>query len=274
MNIPRRLQKLRLQPIRLRPRTKLIIVFAVLVGMILAGFFLWYLPHRPDAIFAKSVLATLNQQSVEFRVVADGPTPVNLKAAIDKHGTSSIVFAKDGQQFTIVSNGTTAYIQGQDGKWLSLPMEKAASGLLPGTTSAIKPTGLDHASRQRLERLYNKQPFMEVVRVLADEPIDGQACYHYQVMVNKQKLRVFLKSVKNDIPKLAIEDTQIAAIANASLFNKPFEVWINANTGLLRQIAYVADDDGTVHIVFDSFGKDDEIAVPQSAAPLLDTLRR
>lgn len=255
-------------------RTKLLVIFTGLLVAIVAGFVWWYLPHRPDTLLAKSVVVSLGQKSMEFRVMSDGPTSTNLKAIVDKHGNSSIVFAKDGQQLTIVSAGSAAYIQGPDGQWRSIPLETAAGGLLPGVSSGVNPAGLDEDGRQRLERVYKKQPFMEVSKVFADEAVDSHASYHYQILVNKQKLRYFLKSAQQDIPGLAIKDSQIPAIVDAPMLNKPFDVWIDTNTGLLRQVAYTSDESSTVRIVFDSFGKDNEIVVPQSAAPLVDAPRR
>lgn len=254
------------------PRRRLVIIFVGIAGLLLAGFVFWYLPHRPTSVMERALLKSLKQRSVSFTITGDEVSTQALRGQIDKQGDSSVELRKDGRQITIITVEEAAFINGGDERWLEVPLESARA--LSGQPAGLQPVSLKAADRKRIERLYDKHGFIEVVRVFDEEPVAGKTSYHYRIRAGKEQLRAFLEAARRDIPELEIQADQIAAILGADLLNRSLDIWIDKKEGVVRQAMYIQNANNKVYIRFDGYGKDIDITKPQLSTPLLETLRR
>jgi hypothetical protein len=271
---PRHLRRILKQTAAKRTsRRRLVIVFVSLVGLLVVGFIFWYLPHQPTSVVERAIVKSLKYQSVSFTITSDGRSVNTSKGRIDKQGDSLIELYKDGRRITIITAGGGAYINGGDDQWLEVSLESTGA-MLPGQPAGLQSASLKAADRKRIERLYDKHSFISVSKVFDEELVAGRMSYHYQVKADKKRLRAFLEAAQRDIPELKLRAGGIATILDASLLDRSLDIWIDKSDGVIRQVAYAEVAGSTVQIGFDGYGKDIDIAKPQSAVPLLETLRR
>lgn len=273
MKTPRLRRTLNTAAVKRTSRRRLIAVFAIVAVLLIVGFFLWYLPHRPSSLLERAIVKSLKQQSVSFTVSGSGSSVGSLQGQIDRQGDSLIEIQREGQRISIITADGAAYISGDDKQWLKVSQE-SAQALLSGQPPGLQPTNLKASDRRRLEGLYDKHSFIGVDQVFDEAMVDHQMSYHYRVKADKKQLRAFLGAAQKTIPDLKLQTSQITTIMGADLLNRSLDVWIGKADGLVHQVAYAADDAHTVQIHFNDYGKVSDITKPQSSAPLLDTLRR
>lgn len=256
----------------LRLRTKLIIAFCSIFLVLVSGYLWWYIPHRPSALVGQAMLKSFQQSSASFNLRTSGSSSLVIEGQIDADGDTSFNVDKDGQHINLQTVGGLTYLKGGDGQWLAMPTSMAGS-TLPITGATIQPDGLERANRKQLETLYLKHPFIVVNAVFKDQTVAGSLSNHYQVAINKHQLRVFLQAVQRDMPKLTLQNDQINSILNASIIGRPVEVWVDAHSGLVRQVAFAGDDSET-SLTFTSYGQTGDITKPQAAKDLMTSLQR
>lgn len=260
----------------------LLIALLVLVAGLVAAVIFWYVPNRSDVIVKRALAESLKQSSVTFRLQMSGSTGMRVDGKIGQGGDFQVDITRIGQtggDFSIRGVGGSIYLR-QKEQWLTVPSQ-TLDALLPtslGLTSKdTSASGVNEADRRRLEALYSRYGFVEVGKILVDETIEGKLCRHYQVRVNGQQLERFMKAAKREIPNLHIQDSQVRSIVQTSLWDKPADIWIAKDDGLIRRIAYrgseTAAGANSISLTILSYGEPVHVTKPEASRSLLDTMQ-
>lgn len=292
MSVMRMLHKLRVRFMKVQPRSltvHLAVAAGVLFSMVIGIIVFWYMPQRSDVVVGRALVASLRQSSVKFRVEMSGTAGTD-SIRVDGHVNESGNFRADvsrgkgaGQRIGLLGVDGDVFMRGEDGQWLTVPAQ-AIDALLPvqaGTLQEQTATDrLDEVDRRRIETLYGQYQFVEVAKILPDEEIEGEPSRHYLIRINKQLLRQFLETAKQEMADLRIQDGQIADIVESGLLDRPAELWVGKNDGLIRQFVYVpytseesAGSGVTMRVTLFAYGEPLTVSRPPSARSLLDILQ-
>jgi hypothetical protein len=168
-------------------------------------------------------------------------------------------------------------ISGLNNQWIQINSSMLKQ--LTGTDTSVN-TKLSDSDRQKLGDAYKKNEFIVVSKTFSDEAIKGQSSKHYQVTIDKTKLKSFMVAVKADnISSLKLTSDDIAAfnksIDKYDLNKYPVDVWVAKSSKMIDQISFSASSDGTnVHLrlTVDGYNKPVKVTVPANAKSFLDVL--
>jgi uncharacterized protein YpmB len=150
---------------------------------------------------------------------------------------------------------------------------------LTGTDTSVT-TKLSDSDRQKLGDAYKKNKFIVVSKTLKDETIKDKSSKHYQVTVDKDRLKGFVTAVKAaNISSLKITSDDLDAFnksADKYDFSKyPVDVWIAKDSKMIDQISFSASSNGTsasVRVTVDDYNKSVKVTAPANAKSLLDII--
>ncbi len=291
----------------LRSRTGIMAIVAVVVLVIGLGYFVWYKPSRPSAALARSLMQTLQLQSVNFTFNGMSSSgsyqlggKVDNKGLFDvsgdyknKNGSIQVLARSvDGRDVYAKFNGlsglsTLLGSQGAryginainnpflalDDSWLIISQD-SKEALLKSTKADANTnlgTKLTSSDKQRIGEAYQHHEFLIVDKVLPDEKILGQPSHHYQASINKPAVKAFLGEIKTTVPVLKIDGTQLASIGNSDTPVRTFDAWIEKNTGYISQIK-VTDSQMNIQVSLNKYNQPVHPTKPQDAKPFFEAL--
>lgn len=130
-----------------------------------------------------------------------------------------------------------------DGQWIALGA--ASDQVTGGATGLISKSNLSQEDSDKIAELYQKSPVLEIKEVMADEDVNGEASYHYEVEINKENLVTFLTELKSEnIDGLPIEQSMIESAKDMDTSKTKIEIWINKADKLVNQILISGSEDG------------------------------
>lgn len=139
---------------------------------------------------------------------------------------------------------------------------------------------LSDADRQKLADAYKKNQFLVVQKSLADESIKGKSSHHYQVVIEKTKLKSFAAAMKAaNIQSLKFTPEQLNSfnkqVDQANFSKYPVDIWVAKDGKLIDQVALSMTQEGTtssLRLTLHDFNKPVAVVVPKSAKSLLDVM--
>ena len=150
---------------------------------------------------------------------------------------------------------------------------------LTGSKTSIE-TKLSEADRKKIEDAYKKNQFLVVHKTFKNEEIKGENSYHYQVIIDKVKVKGFAAAVKEaDIPGLKIDAASLKSFneeTDKAKFEKyPVDVWIAKGSKLINQVAFSTVDNGSkigVRVTIEDYNKPVKVTAPTSSKSLLEVI--
>jgi len=168
-------------------------------------------------------------------------------------------------------------IAGINNQWLEITQGMLKQ--LTGTDTDVS-TKLSDADRQKLADAYKKNQFLVVSKTLKDENIKGKSSRHYQVTIDKTKLKNFAAAVKAaNISSLKMTGDNLKSFneeADKTDFGKyPVDVWVSKSDKLINQVAFQGTDQGNTYslrFTITDFNKPVTVQPPKDAKSLLEVL--
>jgi hypothetical protein len=143
-------------------------------------------------------------------------------------------------------------------------------------------TKLSTDDLKKISDAYKKNRFMVVSKSFKDEAVKGKNSKHYQVTVDKTKLKNFVSAVKAAniaaFKSTLTSDTvtQLNKGIDGVDFSKyPVDIWISKGDKMIDQLAFSVNSDGNnVHVRYtvDDYNKPVHVTVPSNAKSFLDIL--
>jgi len=188
----------------------------------------------------------------------------------------------DGLPELLAASGSSAsayasLITALNGQWLELS-QSLVSQYSHGATGAEK---LSDADRQKLVDAYQKNDFIQITKTLPSESIGGTNSYHYQLGVDKAKLKSFAAALKSsNISGLSFTQAQLTefnkSVDSAKMNDFPVEVWIGKSSKMFTQVMIKAADAGkpvtTMRLTVDSYNQPVTVEKPAGAKSIMDVL--
>jgi len=139
---------------------------------------------------------------------------------------------------------------------------------------------LTEADIQKVTDAYLKHSFLVIDKVLEDQVIAGDNCYHYRLKVDSSKLKDFVTALKDaKLDSYKIDQKAVDAfkksIDEAGLDKYPIEIWISKGGKMIRQAATEFATEGmnlSVRFTVDSYNQAVDIKKPDDAKSLLDIM--
>jgi hypothetical protein len=147
------------------------------------------------------------------------------------------------------------------------------------TGSATQVNGeFSDADRQKLVDAYKKHQFLVVEKTLKDEDIKGVASKHFQVIIEKDKLKTFASEVKNaKIEAIKLSDTDLKnfnkEVDKTNFKDYPVDVWISKADKMIKQVSMSASMDGdqlAMRLTFDKYNEPVKVEAPKESKSVLE----
>ncbi|HSX00525.1 MAG TPA: hypothetical protein VLH38_05825 [Patescibacteria group bacterium] len=166
-------------------------------------------------------------------------------------------------------------ISGLDKQWIQVNQSMIKQ--LTGRDDASVGAKMTAEDRQKLVTAYKKNEFLVVQKSLATEDVKGSSSYHFQVGIDKTKMKSFVAAVKSaKVSNLTMTDDDIQSfnkLVDKTDFSKyPLEIWVSKSDKRIDQISFAIKQDGTkvsVRYTVDSYNKPVNVVVPTGAKSLL-----
>ena len=282
---------------------------AAAVLVVALGYFVWYKPSRPDMVLASSMMKSLQAESAAFQVDSIGADKqaaalsakgsFSTKGAFGFSGSYSNTSGKlgfdvrssDGQDIYakfsgldglpgLLGSGASQYgisqqqnpFKSLENTWLTIP-KTAKDTLLKDSRVGAAPTQLSDKDKRAIAEAYQKHAFLHVSKVAADEAIDGAASRHYEVTVDKARLKAFAAEIQTKVPSLASNAKQLQSVKDSELPTRPVDVWLAKDNGYITQIKYYeSQSQSGYQLRLSKFNQPVNIAKPANAKPFFEAL--
>lgn len=169
---------------------------------------------------------------------------------------------------------SAAFVESVNGQWVEI--DQNAIRNLSGTDASAESVSLSKEDAKKVESIYKEHIFLDVTKTYDNEKIHGADSRHYEVKINRDELRAFMKELKAaNIKGLEITPSMEALVKEVERSKYPIELWINEETNIINQVATKADmDDATVafRMALKDVNKPVTITVPSEAKSLLELL--
>jgi hypothetical protein len=260
------------------------LLILVLAGGAAAAYFSVIVPNKPENVLKMALANQFDADKIksqhmkgemsvtdkaskqtftgDFTAAANNDGALDFKANVDVAVTKATLEMRsvDGKDFYVKVGGleglpellgatgdetTAAYasvIAGVNDQWIEITQSMISS--LTGESSSLK---LSDADKAKLKQAYLDHEFLTIKEKLKDENISGKSSYHYNVSVDKQQLKDFIKAVK-DAKLASIKFTQDdldsfnEGIKNVDFSKYPVEMWISKDQKFIDQIKFTYDD--------------------------------
>lgn len=187
-----------------------------------------------------------------------------------------LTMATAGSEYEQLVEGIAPVLEKLNDQWYELDTTTLTD--LSGVEAEGSPTELTEEQKQKLIEAYKQHPFLTVTKELGDEAINGSSARHFEVVVQKEAMLEFVKSVKDiGIAGLKVTDEDIASfekeIASVDFNRFPVQVWIDKKTKYLAQLQMSATEEGvniTGRITLKDFNADISISKPENAKSLME----
>jgi hypothetical protein len=184
--------------------------------------------------------------------------------------------AAAGSDYEQLVEGIAPAIEKLNDQWYELDTTTLTD--LSGVETEGTPTELTEDQKQKLIEAYKQHPFLTVTKELGDEDINGSSARHFEVVVQKEAMIEFVKSVKDiGIAGLKITDEEVASfekeVASVDFSKYPVQVWIDKKTKYLSQLQASVTEDGvtvTGRLTLKDFNADITITKPEDAKSLME----
>lgn len=175
------------------------------------------------------------------------------------------------------ASGMAPAIASINNQWLEI-----TQGMLKQLTGSDTDVSskLSDADRQKLADAYKQSQFLVVSKTLKDESIKGKSSRHYQVTVDKTKLKSFVAAVKAaNLSAVKITGDNVKEFnkeADKTDFGKyPVDVWVSKADKLINQVTFQGSSDGTsygLRFTITDFNKPVKVEAPKDSKSLLEVL--
>jgi|GEM_PF-1317243 len=168
-------------------------------------------------------------------------------------------------------------IAGIDNQWIQINQSMVKQ--LTGSDASLN-AKLSTTDRQKLETAYKQNKFLVAQKSLAAESIKGHNSFHFQVTVDKVKLKSFITAVKSEnIQNVTITQDNLNSLNNQLDkvdFNKyPMEIWVTKSNKLIDQIVFTTtqgDTKLTARLTADDYNKPINVVIPSGSKTLLNII--
>ena len=128
--------------------------------------------------------------------------------------------------------------------------------------------------------IYKKNEFLVVKETLKSEKIKGVDSHHLKVGIEQEKLRSFLKALKEaNIDNLKITDQGLAAFSNllndSDLSKNTTDVWIAKDTKMFNQFQFKISESGSdvnFRLTITDYNKPVNVEKPEGAKSILEVI--
>ena len=179
-------------------------------------------------------------------------------------------------------SGFTAFlapvVSAVNNQWIEI--NSSMINQLAGTSTDIKDLKLSDADRQKLADAYKKNQFLVVDKALKDEKIGDHDSRHYQVVIDRTKLKGFVNAVKDaKIQNLPMDNDSVKEflkeIDKANFKKYPVDVWVSKDDKLIRQVSFSTSDDtgkGSIRFTVKDYNKPVNVQKPENSKTLLEII--
>lgn len=293
----------------------LVAIIVILLGATAAAYYV--VMNKPQNVLDMALANTFSPSkvtSISFEgnaSVTTGSTPITVtfSGASDQNGAFTLSSKIDALLTTITSDvrsadGSTLYarvgglsgisqllkasgnsfagtyapiIAGIDNQWIQINQSMVKQLTGSGASLSAK---LNATDRQKLETAYKQNKFLVAQKSLAAESIKGRNSFHFQVIVDKTKLKSFVAAIKSaNVQNLTITQDNLNTLNNqidkADFGKYPVEIWVAKSNKLIDQIGFTTTQGDTklaVRFTVDDYNKPVNVPVPSGAKTLLDVI--
>jgi hypothetical protein len=171
----------------------------------------------------------------------------------------------------------TPIINGLNNQWIQINQSMIKQITGSDTTVTTKFSADD---RKKLEGVYKKHQFLVVNKTLKDETIVRKKSHHYQITIEKAKLKEFATALKDaNIQSMKLDATSLRVFndgADKTDFSKyPVDIWIAKDNKMVDQVSFTASQSGTttsLRFTVDDYNKPLNVVVPTDSKSILDII--
>lgn len=184
-----------------------------------------------------------SELSLEARTIEQKDNYIKLDG-LDKLGVIAKSFGQDDKETVAMLEALGPALARLNNKWIQLD---ESSGQVTGDAeNTLDVLNLKQEDSDKVAEAYQKYPVIQIKEVLDDEDVNGEASYHYRVVLDKDNYVAFLGELKDaNIESLKVEQADIDAAKNDDLSKLNLEVWIKKADRTINQVLLSGEEDGT-----------------------------
>jgi hypothetical protein len=219
-----------------------------------------------------SVDAVVTNLTLEIRTV-DGKNYYAKVGGLD--GVNQLL---SGLGISSSDPAVTSLISSVNNQWYEINQSLVTQ--LEKSANYSSPKALSPSDINKLSKIYRKDEFIKINKVLADQAIGGVQSYHYNCVINQTKLANFVSDLKAanitdlGVSQSALKDL-VTGIGKANTAKYPFDIWIAKSNKIIDQLSLSNSTGGnpyTIKLTLNNINKPISVTAPSGAKSVLQLI--